>query len=340
MNNKKFKILSIDGGGIRGIFAAMFLVKLESSFKEKDPHNWQIYQKFDLVSGTSTGGIIALALSLGIPAVEIYNLYYENAKHIFNSSFFRRLGILRYKYERKNLQELIRIKFAEYNNNIEPRMIDCKVPVCIPIYDLQEGEPSIIKSKYHESFNRDFHIPVYMVALATSAAPTYFKPYSSAYIDLNDVEVPFRNKVDGGVYCNNPTLTAIIEAQTYFDKDISELQVLSIGTGHQKFTESNSKKKVSKFGILYWINPIKKRLIDLFFQGQSQQTQNLIKLISKNNQSSSQKKFEYFRIDSELDNGCTINLDETNPDKLDILSEKAVREFQKHGHIVTNTFIN
>ncbi len=150
--------------------------------------------------------------------------------------------------------------------------------------------------------------------------------------------MPFRNKVDGGVYCNNPTLTAIIEAQTYFDKDLAELQVLSIGTGHQKFTESNSKKIVSKFGILYWINPIRKRLIDLFFQGQTQQTQNLIKLICKNNQSTSEKMFEYFRIDTELDNTCNINLDETNPEKLDILSEKAVREFQKNGHLVINTF--
>jgi patatin-like phospholipase/acyl hydrolase len=173
---------------------------------------------------------------------------------------------------------------------------------------------------------------------AIRTAPTYFKPYSSTFTDLNNLEVPFRNKVDGGVYCNNPTLTAIIEAQTYFDKDLAELQVLSIGTGHQKFTESNSKKIISKFGILYWINPFKKRLIDLFFQGQTQQTQNLIKLISKNTQNPTQKKFEYYRIDTELDNGCNIDLDETNPEKLDILSEKAVREFQKNGHLVINTF--
>ena len=151
--------------------------------------------------------------------------------------------------------------------------------------------------------------------------------------------MPFRNKVDGGVYCNNPTLTAIIEAQTYFDKDLAELQVLSIGTGHQKFTESNSKKIISKFGILYWINPFKKRLIDLFFQGQTQQTQNLIKLISKNTQNPTQKKFEYYRIDTELNNGCNIDLDETNTDKLDILSEKVVKKFQKNVNLVINTFV-
>ncbi|MBK7637667.1 MAG: hypothetical protein IPJ13_27805 [Saprospiraceae bacterium] len=76
----------------------------------------------------------------------------------------------------------------------------------------------------------------------------------------------------------------------------------------------------------------------MFFQGQTQQTQNLIKLISKNTQNPTQKKFEYYRIDTELDNGCNIDLDETNPEKLDILSEKAVREFQKNGHLVINTF--
>lgn len=78
-----FKILSIDGGGIRGVFPAMLLANYEVELKAKGVENWQVYQNFDLICGTSTGGIMAIALSLGIPAKEIYEMYLNNAGLIF-----------------------------------------------------------------------------------------------------------------------------------------------------------------------------------------------------------------------------------------------------------------
>ena len=146
MNQKKFKVLSIDGGGIKGVFPAYLLMLIESELEKRKDGRTKIYQHFDLITGTSTGGIIALALSFGIPAKEIYELYLNNAKSIFGSkkSFFSQLFYASHKSD--FLERLIQNKFKEYNNGIDPRLKDCKTDVCIPIYDLVKGNPSVFES--------------------------------------------------------------------------------------------------------------------------------------------------------------------------------------------------
>ena len=262
MKNKKFKILSIDGGGIKGVFPALFLTLLEDELKNRSDGKTQIFHHFDLITGTSTGGIIAIALALGIPAKEIFQLYIDNARKIFGSkkSFF--FGQIRNSaHERKFLENLVRKKFNDANNGIEPRLGDCKTDVCIPIYDLIQGNPSVLKTKYHPAFERDYHIPAYQAAMATSAAPTYFDPYTSDYIDLNGTKKDFANKVDGGVMANNPTLVAVLEAIKAFKVEMSQLEILSLGTGYKKFTDGNSRKR---WGLYYWMRKDKRqRLIDL-----------------------------------------------------------------------------
>ena len=333
--NRPFKILSIDGGGIRGIFPAKFLTDLEEELKRSGAEKTSIYQHFDLICGTSTGGIIALALSLGIPAKEIYQLYKDNASQIFSNKkgFIRQLRNA--QYEREALEKLVRNQFKHTDGQRDLRLEDCKTAVCIPIYDLMQGKPSVLKSKYHEAFVRDYHIPAYQAALATSAAPTYFNPYSTKYIDLNDQEQVFNNKVDGGVFANNPTLIGIIEAQKAFNVALGDLKVLSIGTGHQKFTDACAR---SKWGILYWINRKRKRLIDLFMQGQSQQVQNLVSLLHKGIDRREGENFIYNRIDTELDETCKIEMDTTESKKLDILSEKAHVAFQNNASVIIKNF--
>lgn len=251
MKNTKFKILSIDGGGIKGVFPALFLTLLEDELKNRSDGKTKIYQHFDLITGTSTGGIIAIALALGIPAKEIYQLYLDNAKKIFGSKkpFF--IGqILNSAHEREFLENLVREKFRDANNGIEPRFGDCKTDVCIPIYDLIQGNPSVLKTKYHPAFERDYHIPAYQAAMATSAAPTYYDPYTSEYIDLNGTQKDFANKVDGGIMANNPTLVAVLEALKAFKVEMSQLEILSLGTGYKKLTDGNSRKK---WGLHYWM---------------------------------------------------------------------------------------
>ena len=336
MKNDGFKILSIDGGGIRGVFPAMFLSKLEAELKAKGKENWQIYQNFDLICGTSTGGILAIGLALGMPAQDLYQLYLDNASLIFGKK--KGLASLwRSKYSRAGLEELIKEKFNEVNGGNEPRLRDCKTNICIPIYDLLNGTPSILKKDHHPKFTRDYHIPAYKAALATSSAPTFFDPYSTEYVDLNGNTIPFNNKVDGGVVANNPTLIGIIEAQEAFYKKIEDLKVLSIGTGHQKFTDGRTRRN---WGISYWINLKRKRITDLFMQGQSQLTENLISLLQNGIDKEKVKtpRFNYLRVTTELSGTHRVALDETELDKLKKLGEKASFEFSNHATEVIETF--
>jgi len=337
--NKKFNILSIDGGGIRGIFPAMFLASIEAELKSRGVEKYRICDNFQLISGTSTGGIIAIALALGIPAQEILDLYLDNASKIFgNKRGF--LGKIFYSaYEREGLEKLIQDKFKETNGGIDPILKDCKTNVCIPIYDLLQGKPSVLKNNYHPRFIKDYHIPAYQAALATSAAPTYFDPYSTKYNDLNGMEQTFSNKVDGGVVANNPTLLAIIEAQKAFNKELGDLRVLSIGTGYQHFVDGCDRHN---WGLKYWIGSSRKRIIELFMQGQSQLTQNLISLLQNgiDKEQGHQPNFIYKRIDTELDETCVIELDEINKGKLDKLKEKVQVEFQNNGNEVIQSFFS
>lgn len=335
--HKSFKILSIDGGGIRGIFPAQFLADMEAQ------KGVRIHEQFDLICGTSTGGIIALGLALGIPAKEILDLYLENASLIFGKKR-KFIGRLRHSAHRRNsLEQLIKQKFKNPINNSDMRISDCKTNILIPIYNLLEGTPSVLKSKYHPSFTRDYHIPAYIAALSTSAAPTYFDPYSESYTDLLGSEKQFHNKIDGGVYANNPALHGITEAIKGFKIPLSEISVLSIGTGFQKFQDAgfNQKKQRKNYGINYWmLQGNNKRLISVFMQAQSQHTQNIIKILKNGISGLESDNFKYFRIDTELDNSLAIDMDETNIQKLKILTEKASSEFTAKITTIEKIFLS
>ncbi len=337
MRGKPFKILSIDGGGIRGVFPAMFLTNLEAELKAKGHQKWQIYQNFDLICGTSTGGIMAIALALGIPAQEVYDLYYNNAASIFGNKRNRFSQLFYSVHKRDALENLIREKFKEVNNGKDPVLKDCKTNICVPIFDLLEGKPSVLKNNYHPRFTKDYHIPAYKAALATAAAPVFFDPYSSEYKDLNGVVKPFNNKVDGGVFANNPTLTGIIEAQVAFYQKIENLRVLSLGTGYQKFSDGSNR---SKWGITYWINPKRKRIIDLFMQAQSQQVEHIIQLMQNGIDKEKQKKpvFVYHRINTQLDDTLNIEMDETDKNKLKALAQKANYQFHENANSIIQEF--
>jgi hypothetical protein len=315
----------------------MLLTNLEAELSARGFAKTKIFEHFNLVTGASTGGIIALALALGIPAKEVAALYLDNAGHIFGRKRWFIPGQLLYSsYKRDFLEQLIRKTFQQANGGIDPRLRDCKTNVCIPIYDILEGRPSVLKNDYHKAFVRDYHIPAYQAAMATSAAPTFFDPYSSAYKDLKDVDQVFSNKVDGGVFANNPSLLAIVEAQKAFDQPLSNLRVLSLGTGSQKFVDGCSRRN---WGLFYWILQ-RKRIIELFMQGQSQVVENLISLLLRGIDKQEKENFVYQRIETELDETCAIKLDTTDRAKLGKLVEKANISFQLHASRIIENFCN
>ena len=329
MSEEKFKVLSLDGGGIRGIFPAVILTEIERDLKNKGSEKWQIYQNVDLIFGTSTGGILALALSLGIPAEEIKKLYFENAYSIFGNKKGFLKCINHSSHDRSSLKKLLEDVFKKYHNTSIPKLKDCKIPVGVSIYDLSIGKPSVLKSLYHNRFTRDPNLPLLDAALSTSSAPTYFDPYSGdMYRDIKGDVLQFKNKVDGGVWANNPSLIALIEAQKAFKKELIDINLLSIGTGERIFLETN---KENKFGIWYWINNKRKRIIELFMQGQSQQVENILSLLKNGIDRQEPDNFSYLRLNTlfrtELEN---IEMDETNQSKLKELEERAINVYKEN----------
>lgn len=335
--DKKFKILSIDGGGIRGVYPARFLAKLEANLGSP------IAEHFDLICGTSTGGILALALALKIPASEIQNLYLENRKLIFPPLYRRwRFGFRRAKYDNKKLEKLLREKFKKANNNVEPRIADLSTRVCITGFDLINAKPKVFKTPHKALYDTDLHIPVYQVAMATAAAPTYFNPYSNHYTVNNGKEKEeFLMRVDGGVFANNPALIGLTEAHCALDKKYKDIELYSIGTGQETFNETRSKVFFGKFnkafGAFYWLSKI--RILDLMMQAQSRHVHDLCTIYAGGTGSIKNKVFEYHRIQEEF-RGFKIAMDSNEKIKLEKLMSMASHKYQNHGQSIVSSIKN
>ena len=199
--HKTFNILSIDGGGILGLYSAEVLALIE---KEVFKKNTIFPNKFNLIAGTSTGGIIALALALGYSPTEISELYKLHGEEIFHKSYFKYLfrnWIFTNRYSSLPLQNALTEFFGDKT------VKDCKTNICILAIDVSNCQPIIFKTNHNGNLTRDIDVKLTDIALATSAAPTYFPLHSFGY---------YRGLADGGLWQNNPALFAIIEACTYF----------------------------------------------------------------------------------------------------------------------------
>jgi hypothetical protein len=180
----RFQVLSLDGGGIRGIFSAALLAGLEKDLDRP------IIDHFDLVVGTSTGGLVAAALGAGIAMDEIVDLYVSERTTIFPGP--RRLRAIRQlvrpKYRANGLHALLRQVFGR-------RLLgESRVPLVIPSYDLGENNVYLFKTPHHERLKRDWRVPLWQVTAATTAAPRFFRAFS-----LPDDHVRL---VDGGVWAS------------------------------------------------------------------------------------------------------------------------------------------
>ncbi|HEY8063734.1 MAG TPA: CBASS cGAMP-activated phospholipase [Methylosinus sp.] len=219
--DRPFRILSIDGGGICGILPASILAELESRFLGGS----SIVNHFDMIAGTSTGGIIALGLAKGLTAAQIRDVYVERGGSIFPPTnlvgrAWRRVRRLqRYVYERQPLQnELLRI-FGD------TALDEARVRLCIPAFEGTYGEPWIYKTPHHPDYKRDRFAAMVTVGLATAAAPTFFSALPNNGYTM----------VDGGLWANNPIMNAVVDAMACFEINRRQIQVLSLGCGETSF---------------------------------------------------------------------------------------------------------
>jgi patatin-like phospholipase/acyl hydrolase len=223
-----FRILALDGGGIRGIFTASFLATLE------DLKHRPVGEFFDLIVGTSTGGIIGLATAFGIPARQVLDLYLERGKRVFHRP--RGLGMLfRPRYRNRALEQAICEMFGNRAIN------DARTPVCIPSYELTNSYPRVWKDEHAADLLWWGDQPAWRIALATSAAPLYFPAIQVLAGDSH---------IDGGLYANNPVLLGITEAVRTFSQPLEQIRVLSIGAGER--AERIPHERARRMGLWHW----------------------------------------------------------------------------------------
>jgi uncharacterized protein len=252
-----FKVLSIDGGGIRGIIPALVLNEIER--RTGRPTS----ALFDLIAGTSTGGIIALGLTKpsanGGPqysAEQIAELYSGRGRKIFSSSILHQLssawGLLDEKYPATQVENV----FDEYFG--EARLKDALTNVLVTAFEIERRTPWFFRSSKASSED-EYDFPMKKVARATSAAPTYFEPLRLE--GEGDDKGKHWALVDGGVYANNPAMCALVDARTLYRAD--DVLVLSLGTGEP--TEGLPWKDAKDWGLVGWARP----LLDIVFEGVS-----------------------------------------------------------------------
>lgn len=206
------RVLAIDGGGVRGVLPAAFLATVEEQV------DGNVVEYFDLVVGTSTGGIIALGLGAGLSAAEIRDFYLERGPRIFSGiSWLRKARHLATaKYDHQQLRTELEDIFGER------KLGESKTRLVIPSMDVNSGKVHLWKTAHNERFVQDYMARMVDVAMATAAAPTYFQAF------LTDAGTPL---VDGGVFANNPAGLAAVEAVGVLGWPRDEIAILSLGCG-------------------------------------------------------------------------------------------------------------
>lgn len=341
-NRGSFRILSIDGGGIRGIIPAKGLALLECELsKRKMPAN--ICDYFDLICGTSTGAILAIGLALGISAQKMLDLYLKHAKEIFpHQNIFKQVFKILCKgkslYDRDKLSELIEQTYRDAVINEVARLGHCRTRVCVPTYDVSTGKIHVFKTSHHQQFDRDYQIPAHHVALASAAAPIYYDSYDFEYeLRGTGTKMTYFSNVDGGIMANNPTLIGYVEAVKTLGIAPQDLQILSLGTGDSIFKDDQPNKKM---GLKYWLYNKKSKIAiyDLFSSAQSEYVSNLMKFYQRGPGQGGTPEFVYERIQHAFSTSDSIKMNASDDESLQKLEHIGQHVFGDKISVLIDTF--
>ena len=304
-------ILSISGGGIRGLIPAIILKEIEHRTDKS------ISDMFDLISGNSTGGIIACLLSVPdqnqnpkYSAESVVKMYEEFGKEIFSRTFFRKIfsidGLISPKYSEKPLEKLLK----QYFQNI--RLEKACTDLLIPAYKISHVPyPFFFKTHHAKNNKKDKENPyLWECARATSAASSYFKPY---YFDRTNTFI------DGGIFANNPSLCAYAQAKKQWKNE--KIILVSLGTG--KNTKGFSYEKIKNWGLIQWAIP--------YFQQTSLSADDTIDNILKTITSSNGDA--YYFIQTELEEK-TLKIDDCSDENIKRLEAAAQRLLIRKNQII------
>ena len=309
-----FRILSIDGGGIRGIIPALILSEMERRA------NKPVSEMFDLVAGTSTGGILALGLLApgadGRPrytAKDMVSMYEEDGPRIFQRPLFHKIRAVGYaveeKYPAAGIEETLHARFGD------GWLSETLTPVLVTAYDLELREPHFFKTDRALKYaRRDFRLAD--VARATSAAPTYFEP---ARIQSRAEDDPVA-LVDGGVFANNPAACALVEAICDHGAHPSDMVMLSLGTG--EMTRPILYDDAKGWGLVNWAQPVLNVVFDGVSDTVSYQVESILEATSGEG--------SYLRLQTELHEG-NDDMDDAGATNIRVLKLLAKKIARRHS---------
>lgn len=306
--SEKFKILSLDGGGVRGYLTVMILENIEKQLNNRDGSNKPLGEYFDLIAGTSTGAIIGGLLSIGKKASEVRKFYETDIKEIFSNDMkrYKVNSFFNTKYKKDNLRDKA-VKYFKDSNNKDLTFLDVKTHLLITSVDITTMTPRFHKSTYNKKNIPRADEKLSSAIVASSSAPAFFPieenlKYSS-------------NLIDGGVVANNPSLVALVDSFSFDEApNKDDIVLLSVGTGKASEVpyEIDSLKDTS----VKWLRQNgTSPLIEILMNSQSVlaefQTSFLMEQLNC--------KMQYKRINPNL--GVKIELDEA--EKIDILKNLA-----------------
>lgn len=219
--DRPYRILSLDGGGIKGLYSATLLTHIEGALGREGC----IGDFFDCIAGTSTGGILAIGAGLGVPARIMRDLYEVRGRAIFPPWRYRAsqtlVGRLALAVLNRPLYDHAVLEAALFEVLGETPLGSSKPRLAIPAFLVPEAEIAVFKTDHHPDFRNDYKMFAWEAARATSAAPTYLKGHERAG----------RMFIDGGLWANNPVMVALVDALSAYDLSHDNIEVLSIGTG-------------------------------------------------------------------------------------------------------------
>lgn len=233
----RFQVLALDGGGLKGLFSAAVLAELENDL------GVSLASHFDLIVGTSTGGLIALGLGAGLRPSSLVDFYVEHGPRIFpHGRLGRTRQLFRSKHSGAELRTSLRSIFGE-------RLLGESVTrLVIPAYSLDADDVYNFKTPHHPRLRRDYRASMVEVGMATCAAPTFLPAFRLGNQRL----------IDGGVWANNPTLVGVAEAVSMLGASLPQTHVLSLGTTDPL---ARNKKNLDHGGLLQWARPITRVLL-------------------------------------------------------------------------------
>ena len=308
-SKKPRRVLSIDGGGVRGIIPALVLAHLEHHTGKR------CSELFDLMVGTSTGGMLALGLSIddgdGKPlftAQQLVKLYEEHGGDIFEQSLWRKVrsvgGILEEAYSHEALEAILDRYFGGR------ALSACRVPTMVTSYDIQHRRTVFLKSWHGDHSG----LLCKEAARATSAAPTYFEPATLEWASES------RTLIDGGVFMNSPSVSAYAEAQKLFPDD--EIAMLSIGTG--ELTRAIPYEAAKTWGSALWVMS----LLDCMFDGVSKAADHQMQLFLGES---------YLRLQTPL-HYASDDMDDASEGNIRNLKQTAEELIQRQDNLIKTFF--